>query len=333
VEHDDVATRISALESELSALKQVVAEQPPATASRRDLMKKIAIAGAGAAAGAVVLAKPAAAATGDNRILGVGQEASNMTYLRNGTATGTFPTGALNTSEATMFWVDNRLSSLPTGHGIRGDGKGVLGRGLWGHSDSDGIGMAGDGGIGVLATGTRAALQVADTGTPPPTRTDAHVKGELTTDANGDLWFCVADGTPGTWRQVSGADTSGQLHLLATPVRVYDSRPGGTNDGPLAGGGSRNISLAGTTTKPAVPAGATGAMVSLTLDSTVSSGFLALFAKGIPWPGNSNANWYTSGQILAVTTVTAVDTTAAATVLAGGPGSTQIIIDVIGYYR
>jgi hypothetical protein len=256
-----------------------------------------------------------------------------MTYLRNGTATGAFATGDLNTTEATMFWVDNRLSALTTGHGVRGDGKGVLGRGLWGHSDSNGIGVAGDGGIGVLATGSRAALQVGDTGTPPPTRTDAHVKGELTTDANGDLWFCVADGTPGTWRQVSGANTSGQLHLLATPVRVYDSRPGGTNDGPLSGGGSRNVSLAGTTTNPAVPAGATGAMVSLTLDSTVSSGFLALFAKGIPWPGNSNANWYTNGQILAVTTVTAVDTTASATVLAGGPGSTQIIIDVIGYYR
>ena len=174
---------------------------------------------------------------------------------------------------------------------------------------------------------------MSDTGTPPPTRTDAHVKGELTSDVNGDLWFCVADGTPGTWRQVSGANTSCQLHLLATPVRVYDSRPGGTNDGPLAGGASRNISLAGTTTLPAVPAGATGAMVSLTLDSTVSSGFLALFAKGIAWPGNSNANWYTNGQILAVTSVTDVDTTAAATVLAGGPGSTQIIIDVIGYYR
>ena len=123
-----------------------------------------------------------------------------------------------------MFWIDNRLSALATGHGIRGDGKGVLGRGIWGHSDSDGIGVAGDGGIGVLAVGTRAALQVGDTGTAPPTRTDAHVKGELTTDVNGDLWFCVADGTPGTWRQLSGADTSGQLHLLAAPVRASTTR-------------------------------------------------------------------------------------------------------------
>jgi len=334
MEHDDVAARISVLESQLAALKQEVADRPAPTASRRDLMKKIAIAGAGAAAGAVVLAKPAAADTGTALTLGHVQTAQNMTVLVDGPVTGT--TGTVSnplTTEATLFWVDHRVSALATAHGIRGDGKGVLGRGLWGHSDSNGIGVAGDGGIGVLATGSRAALQVSDTGTPPPTRADAHVKGELTTDANGDLWFCVADGTPGTWRQVSGPTTSGQLHLLAAPVRVYDSRPGGTNDGPLAGGSSRNVSLAGTTTLPAVPAGATGALISLTLDATVSSGFLAVFAKGIPWPGNSNANWYTNGQILAVTTVTAVDASAAATVLAGGPGSTQFVIDVIGYYR
>ena len=50
------------------------------------------------------------------------------------------------------------------------------------------------------------------------------------------------------------------------------------------------------------------------------------------WPGTSNVNWYTNGQILAVTTVTAVDATAKVTVHAGGPGSTQFVIDVIGYY-
>ena len=90
MEQQDMATRVAALEGELATLKQELAAQPEPTASRRDMMKKFAIAGAGVAAGAVVLAKPAAAATNDNRILGVGQEASNMTYLRNGTATGAF---------------------------------------------------------------------------------------------------------------------------------------------------------------------------------------------------------------------------------------------------
>jgi hypothetical protein len=90
-------------------------------------------------------------------------------------------------------------------------------------------------------------------------------------------------------------------------------------------------SLAGPVLPPAVPPGATGALVSLTLDATVASGFLALFADNVSYPGNSNVNWYTRGQIVAVTTVTAMDHTAKITVLAGGPGSTQFV-DVIGYY-
>jgi hypothetical protein len=298
--------------------------------SRRDMFKKLALAGAGAiAGGAVVLTKPAAADTGTALTIGHAQTAQNITYLLNGPVTGS-PGNVSNplASEPTMFWIDNRTSALANANGIRGDGKGVLGRGVWGHSDSAGIGVAGDGGIGVLAIGTRAALQVGDTGNAPPLRTDAHVKGELTTDANGDLWFCTADGTPGTWWLLTGVP-SGLLTSLAAPVRVYDSRQG---DGPLAGGSERIVSLAGPASTPAVPSGASAALISLTLDATAGAGFLGVFANGIAWPGTSNVNWYSNGQILAVTTVTAVDATAKVTVHAGGPGSTQFVIDVIGYY-
>jgi hypothetical protein len=81
-----------------------------------------------------------------------------------------------------------------------------------------------------------------------------------------------------------------------------------------------------------VPPGAAAALIRLTLDETAGAGFLGVFANGIAWPGTSNANWYTNGQILAVTTVTAVDATAKVTVHAGGPGSTQFMIDVVGFY-
>ena len=334
MESHDMATRIAALEGELANLKQELTDRPDATSSRRDVFKKLAIAGAGAAAGAVVMARPAAANTGDTRFLGVGQEAANMTYLRNGTAAGSFATGDLNTAEATMFWVDNRLSALPAGHGIRGDGKGVLGRGLWGHSDSNGIGVAGDGGIGVLASGARAALQVADTGTAPPTPCRRPRQGRAHHGRQRRPLVLrgrrharhLAPGLRG--RHVGSAAPARHAGArVRLAPRRHERRPVVRRRQPqhLA---RRHHDQPGRARRRA-----TGAMVSLTLDSTVSSGFLALFAKGIPWPGNSNANWYTNGQILAVTTVTAVDTTAAATVLAGGPGSTQIIIDVIGYYR
>ena len=45
-------------------------------------------------------------------------------------------------------------------------------------------------------------------------------------DANGDLWFCVATGLPGTWRRISGSTSAGSFHVLPAPARIYDSRPG-----------------------------------------------------------------------------------------------------------
>ncbi|MCU1361595.1 MAG: hypothetical protein JWN99_2884, partial [Ilumatobacteraceae bacterium] len=58
--------------------------------------------------------------------------------------------------------------------------------------------------------------------TVPSTRSDAHLVGELES-VDGDLYFCVAAGTPGTWRKITGPGVAGGFHAL-TPGRVYDSR-------------------------------------------------------------------------------------------------------------
>jgi hypothetical protein len=334
MEHHELVARIAALETELAHLKAEAT-------TRRQVFKSLAIAGAGAVTGAAVLgrAEVAGATSGNALVLGQAQTVTNLTALVNMDGNIGNGPGTSLTTEPTMFWVDNRGSTLANAVGIRADGRGVNGSGVWGHSDSGGIGVRADGGIGVLAAGTRAAVQLVPLGPPPPDRLDAHTRGELVSDANGDLWFCTADGTPGTWWQLTAAPPTtigGLLTALAAPVRVYDSRPGGSDDGPLAGGGQRTISLASGkssgATVDAVPAGAAAALVTLTLDATSGAGFLAVFANGLTYPGNSNVNWYTNGQILAVTTVTAVDATAKATVLAGGTGATQFVIDVLGYF-
>ena len=47
-----------------------------------------------------------------------------------------------------------------------------------------------------------------------------------------DVWGLVGsttarpDAGQGRWRKIAGPGTAGQLHVLPTPVRVYDSRPG-----------------------------------------------------------------------------------------------------------
>lgn len=126
-----------------------------------------------------------------------------------------------------------------------------------------------------------------------------------------------------------------RFFLLASPKRIYDSRPG---QAPVGIGpkskvvGSRNdLSLAANGS--GVPtSGVIGAMVSLTVTDTSSlpGSFLAIFKNGLVYPGTSSINWFGGNQTLAVTTVTAVD--AASKVALFSSSSTDVIIDVLGYY-
>lgn len=293
--------------------------------SRRSMLRRIGAAGIMTATGVGVAqvsgAGAASAATGSSLLLGWNQAAANMTYLQCGS--GTPGVGSPLTTERTLLWGDNRTSPQANANGIRGDGKGAEGIGLWGNSDYGGIGVLGGGGIGVQAVGSRAALMLQPSGTAPRGRGDAHARGEVVHDSSGDVWMCVAAGTPGTWRKLAGPSASGAFHVLDSAVRAYDSRSG---DGKLTGGGQRTITLTG------VPAGSSAATVSLTVTATTGSGYLGLFKDGVAYPGNSNLNWYAAGQTLAVTTVSAVSTSSRIVVRAGGSGATHVIVDVIGYH-
>jgi hypothetical protein len=293
--------------------------------SRRSMLKRMGAAGVVTATGIgmadVVGARSANAATGNTLQAGDLHAATNMTYLQYGT--GTPSIGGSLTTEPTLLWGDNRTSPLANANGIRGDGKGPAGMGLWGNSDYGGVGVYGGGGIGVQASGSRAALQLLPNGVAPRSRGDAHTRGEVVHDTNGDVWVCVNAGSPGTWRKIAGPSASGAFQVLGSPVRAYDSR---TADGKLSGGGQRTITLTG------VPSGSSAATVSLTVTGTTGSGFLAVFKEGVAYPGNSNLNWYAAGQTIAVTTVSAVSTLSRIIVRAGGGGSTHVIIDVIGYH-
>jgi hypothetical protein len=136
----------------------------------------------------------------------------------------------------------------------------------------------------------------------------------------------------------AGTPPSGQAHLLPSPLRAYDSR---TVDGPLAPNATRTVSLAsgkdGTqATVLAVPAGATGAIVTLTVtDTTVgvggAGGFLSLYSAALTTPPATSAiNWTGAGQNLATTTQVAIDVSGSVKVT-DGANATNFVIDVIGY--
>lgn len=132
-----------------------------------------------------------------------------------------------------------------------------------------------------------------------------------------------------------GAAPAGATHLLPTPLRAYDSRVDGTKV-KLAGAETRTISLADAKNLagdilPAVPPGATGAYVTLTLTlSETGGGFIKIYSATSPEPPTSNINWAVADENLAVSTLVAVDA-AGQIKVTGGVNATHFIIDVIGY--
>ena len=361
----DIDHRIAALESQLADLKAAVqrpaaapAEQDAgSTHDRRTMFKKFTLGAAGVATvgtvGALAGATPAAAApaAGDGGNITVGEANTGTANSEAGTrlawnSSSTVPkvNGILfgtQVSSNALTVSDNRpgfflgnpyASSYPAA--VAGYNYSSLEAGVYGFSSSN---------AGVVGFGGRAAFHAAGGGTVANTLTTAHSQGDIIRTDDGDLWYCSVEGTPGTLRKLSGAATAGQLHLLPSPVRVYDSRPAvngpaATGDGPLAGGTERTVGLAtgfvGTTATPAVPAGATAALITLTVTGTTNGGFLSVFSNAITFPGTSNINWSASNQDIATTTVSAVDAAAKVKLHAGGsPTGTNVIIDVIAYYQ
>ena len=336
---EDLTRTVERLQAQVSTVHAEPGPDPAeaTTSSRRDVFKLAGGVAAGVLAGGVVLgrAQPAAASTGQTLLLGNLQQAASITYIGNGSS-ATQTVGTALTSERTMFWVDNRSSTIE-GVGIRGDGHGLTGAGIWGHSDSNGIGVQGDGGLGVQAQGTRAALYLIGTGAAPATRSDAHVIGEIDIDTTGNVWLCVVAGSPGTWRKIAGPASAGAFHAV-NPVRAYDSRwAGGTA---MASGSQRLLSVAdghdvttGVVNAPnTVPAGATAVAYNLTVTGTVGSGFLSVAPGTASTVTASSINWSAAGQNLANGLIVGVDSSRQVRVFSGGGGSTDFLIDIVGYF-
>jgi hypothetical protein len=133
---------------------------------------------------------------------------------------------------------------------------------------------------------------------------------------------------------------SGLNLVPITPARVYDSRRSMTPDanGAISTGANRTISVAngrnpstGTVTLPnVVPATATAIAYTLTVTGSSAGGYLAVNPGGDTVVHASTINW-AAGQTLANSGVIAISPTRTITVV-GGSGTTQFIVDVIGYY-
>jgi len=301
---------------------------------RRSLLRNAGIALAGAAGAGAVLqvagASPAAATDGQALLVGTTNTAtvetrlefdnlsmpSNMLTVTNGPTDGV--TGAAIVGVAAI--------ESPAEHGVigltdsdSGTAFGVVGRGR------------GAGSIGVRAEGDKAALRLVAVAGDPRTSVGTHSAGEIYQDVQNNTWVCVAAGGPGTWRSIAGPMTTGALHMLATPKRVYDSRigfvPTDVPKGKLNNGDERVIDARHGN---AYPPGAIAVLMNLTATATNNGGWLAAFRNGIAFPGTSTLNWSATDTNIANSATVALDNADRFRVRCAG--SCDFAVDVVGYY-
>ncbi len=224
------------------------------------------------------------------------------------------------------------------GAGVFGIGTGSNGLGVHGRSNGTAI-YAEGGDTSTHAVGLRASapggapIVIANSSIAVPPVEDSWERGSLV-HKDGELWFCVAGGagTNSRWSPLS----ANNLVTLATPARVYDSRPGeppfvGTQD-PIANGDLRTVDIAETGD---IPTSAKAILANITVVPTTSArGFLTLWKEGETQPTASNANF--NGELPMAfannATVALNDGKLSATVGGQASATVNLIIDVVGYY-
>jgi hypothetical protein len=353
---DELEAMVASLTDRLQRLEGEAAPttteaKPEPKASRRQLLKLAGAAAVGAAAAPLASAAPASA-DGPDVLLGNGSHGTGNNAGGAQTSITANP-GAVSTlnvinttgSGSGIYGLGGDASLLALGGGVIGDsffspgvgGGSAFGAGVRGESKVN-YGVEGAGRVGMLAGGRTRNLEFDGiSGAPRPIADSDPTHGAVYQQDEGTLWFLGFNFV----RKLASPITAGQLHVLHSPVRVYDSRPKGTNpaatgDGPLGAGNERSVSLAngfvGTTASPAVPVGATAALFTLTIVNTGASGFLAAFSNAVAYPGTSNIDWFLTNSILATRVTSAVDSAAKVKLHCGGT-PTDFVIDVTGYYE
>ena len=363
MESNEIKTLKAELETLQSRISELEAEYEPVRANRRGMLKLAAGAAAGVVAGAVAsTAGPASALDGDPLTAGqststtAANRASTELIYENttnpprtaGVILGTFvDTNAFLVRDNTSGLIIFRESASSYPAASAGYAYSVLKNGIYGYSgNAAGYGTVGfngapSGGAGVLARGSHANLELYADGAAPTVRTEAYLKGQIICDTTGDTWVCVAAGTPGTWRKISGAAAAGSFHAI-TPIRVYDSRQAGYSgyNGSLTPGASREIPVAdardsggNVVTANAVPAGATAVAFNITVANPTAGNYLSITPGGVGTTPTTSIINFGANQNVANAAVVAVSAERKVKVWCGGEaGSTDFILDISGYY-
>lgn len=233
------------------------------------------------------------------------------------------------------------LSEVEGGNGVLGVATGSGGSyGVWGVSET-GNGVVGHSvdGYDLFAEGAGRIGFAAHVFVGPP-ESGTYSSSDIIRDSQGALWACVVSGAPGLWRKLAGPTTAGAFHAI-TPTRVFDSRAPKPAAGPIATGEPRTLSVAngrdpvsGEVSVPdLVPEGATAIACNVTVTDTGGAGFAVVNPGDNASVGASTINWSHGAQTLANGIIVGIDDARRVTVVVGGGGSTDLVLDVTGYFR
>ena len=135
---------------------------------------------------------------------------------------------------------------------------------------------------------------------------------DLIADVNG--WFTDTTGTP-----------SGDIFTGTSPSRIMDTRLGGAPAGP---GSTIHMNVIG---QGGVPTGAHSVVINVTVTNPTASSYLTLWPHGASQPVASDLN-FVSGLTVANLAIVKIGTSGQVDIF-NAAGSTQIIVDVVGWYN
>jgi hypothetical protein len=98
----------------------------------------------------------------------------------------------------------------------------------------------------------------------------------------------------------------------------------------MAAGSSRTIDADGNN---ALPTGTTAVLLNIAVTDTTGTGYLGAFKAGDVWPGTVNVNWDHPNATVSNFAIVPVNANNAFTIFAGGSGTVDVIVDLLGYCR
>jgi hypothetical protein len=331
---------------------------------RRALLRKLAIGGAGAAAGAVMLSNGRVSAgtegaPGTDNTLELGAAETNTSVTpttlvhdpaaaRTAGASSLSVAGAVPAADAPFPAQVGGYGNAEVANGVHGSTTAAAGFGVVAANLAAAAAAPADPVPTGLAVASLGGAQVrfvplpgAVTGPTP----GKHVAGELYVDKDGTLWFTVpapttADATAVRFVKLAGTPTTGSFHAIS-PQRAYDSRQAAyAVSGVMAPNTNRVISVAdghgengAVTLANAVPAGATAVQINLTAANMTAPNFLQVAAGNVTTVTASVLNWGPGDIQIANAVTVPLDASRQIKVFCGNQtGSTHVIVDVFGYY-